>query len=154
MRTRTRPCRRGVAAVEFAVLLPLIFTLLLGLWEVGRMVETQQLLTNAAREGGRQASTGQLTNAQVASVVTQALTAAGLNTTNVQVTVANVTRGGDVSGSQYLDQLSVTVSIPYQDVQWSTLGLISKPGDTLNMTVYWISMVDQNYPNPVSPPVG
>jgi Flp pilus assembly protein TadG len=154
IRTSMRPRRRGVAAVEFAVLLPVIFTLLLGLWEVGRMVEAQQLLTNAAREGGRQASTGQYSNAQIQTIVTQYLAVAGLNTANVQVTVADTTSGGDVGNASYLDKLTVTVSIPYKDVQWSTLGLVSGPNDTLTITVYWVSMVDKPYPNPINPPVG
>ena len=47
-----------MAAVEFAMILPVILTLLLGIWEVGRMIEIQQILYNAAREGGRQAAYG------------------------------------------------------------------------------------------------
>ena len=39
--------------------------LMLGTWEVGRMVEVSQILNNAVREGGRSASTGQYTNSQV-----------------------------------------------------------------------------------------
>jgi Flp pilus assembly protein TadG len=42
--------------------LPLILSIVAGLWEVGRVVEVQQLLANAAREAGRQAATGQYTN--------------------------------------------------------------------------------------------
>ena len=53
-----RRFRRGVAAVEAALLLPLALLLMLGTWEVGRMVEVSQILNNAAREGGRSASTG------------------------------------------------------------------------------------------------
>lgn len=45
--------RPGTAAVEFAVVLPLLFILLFGLWEVGRIVEVQQVAWNAAREGAR-----------------------------------------------------------------------------------------------------
>ena len=33
--------RHGVAAVEFAVCLPLLFTILAGLWEVGRADERE-----------------------------------------------------------------------------------------------------------------
>ena len=57
--------RRGVAAVEFAVCLPFILLMLVGLWEVGRMVEVQQLLNNSVREGGRQASTANIDAAAV-----------------------------------------------------------------------------------------
>lgn len=51
--------RRGAAAVEFAVCLPLIFVLLAGLWEVGRIAEVQQVMWNSAREAARDASLGQ-----------------------------------------------------------------------------------------------
>ena len=51
--------RRGVAAVEFAACLPLLFVVLFGLWEVGRITEVQQVMWNSAREAARDASLGQ-----------------------------------------------------------------------------------------------
>ncbi len=51
--------RRGVAAVEFAVCAPLLFLLLLGLWEVGRITEVGNVMWNSSREGARDASLGQ-----------------------------------------------------------------------------------------------
>ncbi len=52
--------RRGIAVVETAVLLlPLFIFTLFGVWEVGRLLQTNQIIANAAREGARQASTGQ-----------------------------------------------------------------------------------------------
>src|SRR5262249_8726464 len=78
--------RRGAAAVELALVLPLIIILLTGIWEVGRMVEVQQILSNAAREGARQASTGQITNADVEQVVVQYLNVAGIPTANINTT--------------------------------------------------------------------
>jgi Flp pilus assembly protein TadG len=53
MRQRPGAIRRGVAAVEFAFLLPFLLILLVGLWEVARYVSMQNLLDSAAREGGR-----------------------------------------------------------------------------------------------------
>jgi Flp pilus assembly protein TadG len=44
---------RGVAIVEAAVTLPILFIFLFGLMEVGRLISVQQALTNAAREGAR-----------------------------------------------------------------------------------------------------
>src|SRR5437016_2834187 len=58
-RLRKFPSRRGVAAVEFAICLPVLFTILFGLWEVGRMTEVQNVMWNSVREGARDASTGQ-----------------------------------------------------------------------------------------------
>ncbi len=46
--------RRATAAVELAVVMPLIIILLTGLLEVGRMVQISEILNNAAREGAAQ----------------------------------------------------------------------------------------------------
>lgn len=52
--------RSGIAIVETAVLLlPLFIFTLFGVWELGRLLQTHQIVSNAAREGARQASTGQ-----------------------------------------------------------------------------------------------
>ena len=44
---------RGVTLVESAIVLLMFFTLLLGVMEAGRFLNTRQVLTNAAREGAR-----------------------------------------------------------------------------------------------------
>jgi len=45
--------QRGAAAVEFAIVLPLLMLLLLGILEFGWMFNQQISLTNAAREAAR-----------------------------------------------------------------------------------------------------
>ena len=47
--------RRGVAIVEFAVVAPVVFLVVFGLIEMGRMVMIKQAVVNAAREGCRKA---------------------------------------------------------------------------------------------------
>jgi Flp pilus assembly protein TadG len=47
---------RGQAIVEFAIALPILFALLIGLMEVGRMVLMYALVTNASRDAARYAS--------------------------------------------------------------------------------------------------
>lgn len=134
--------RKGVAAVEFAVALPLLLGLLAGVWEVGVIVNTEQILNNAARVGGRQASTGLNTNDQVQQAVIQYLQNAGLPTQHVTVSVTNVTSGGDVSAATQLDQLNVTVSIPFADVAWDALYYLVPSGTQLTASASWYSMVD------------
>jgi TadE-like protein len=61
--------RSAAAAVEFAVCAPLICLILLGLLEVGRITEVQNVMWNSAREGARDASMGQSNLLAVASNV-------------------------------------------------------------------------------------
>lgn len=61
--------RAGIAIVETAILLlPLFIFTLFGVWEVGRLLQTHQIVSNAAREGARQASTGQRTSTGTAAL--------------------------------------------------------------------------------------
>ena len=55
-RPKTRlPARRGTAAVEAAVVLPMTLLFMLGIFEYGRYVMTLQIMTSAARAGARYA---------------------------------------------------------------------------------------------------
>ncbi|HEY7309611.1 MAG TPA: TadE/TadG family type IV pilus assembly protein [Gemmataceae bacterium] len=155
IRKPSRSERRGAAVVEFAFVLPIMLSLLVGIWEVGRMIEVQQVLTNAAREGARQAATGEYTNSQVKSIVTQYITVAGLPSTNVTVNVSDLTNPGtDVSKASYLDNLQVQASIPYKDIGWSFLNFFTTSSTQISTTVQWVTMIDQAYPSEPEPPVG
>lgn len=52
----TNESRQGAVAVEFAFVAPVLLTLLMGVIEVNRIYEVQNLLETAAREGARFAS--------------------------------------------------------------------------------------------------
>jgi Flp pilus assembly protein TadG len=147
--------RRGVAAVEAAITLPIIVMLLVGTWEGGRMVEVQQLLNNAVREGARQAASGQLTNAQVQQAVTNYLNNAGVKTTNLVVTVNDLTASGtDAKVAAELDQLQVKATIPFKDVRWTAAVLVTNSGTTMTAQALWCSANAQSYPNNITVPVG
>jgi len=142
----SRPCpprRRGAAALELAVVLPLLALLLLGIWEVGRVVEAQQLVSNAAREGGRQASTGSKTSDQVQQDVLNYLAKAGVDTTGSTVTITNLTDStrNDPTTAQQMDELQVTVALPAKNVRWALLTPILS-GTTLTGSAIWYSMRD------------
>src|SRR3954471_21454290 len=106
--------RRAAAAVELAVTLPVILGLLVGLWESARIVQIQQLLQSAAREGARQAATGQSSDSAVRQVTLQYLKVAlgdtgGTMTAGAVVTVANLTHPGrDATAADSLDLIRVT----------------------------------------------
>jgi Flp pilus assembly protein TadG len=143
VRIASRRLRRAVAAVEMAILLPFVLVpLALGIWEMGRIVQVQQVLDNAAREGARQASTGEKTNSQVITAVKQYITDAGLNSANANVTVTNVTSGTDAASASQLDHLTISITLPYSDVAWTTVSDFVTQGTNLTASADWYSMKD------------
>jgi len=46
-------CQKGVAAVEFAIILPLLMIIIFGIIEFGLLLYDKQVITNASREGAR-----------------------------------------------------------------------------------------------------
>ncbi len=147
--------RRGAATVEFALVLPLILSLLLGLWEVGRMLEVEAILYNAAAVGGRTASIGLNTATQVQTAVTNYLALAGLPAQYATVTVSDLTNPGtDPTAASALDQLQITVSIPYSNVRWSPTNMFLTSTAALGATVTWYSANPYSYPTSITVPVG
>jgi Flp pilus assembly protein TadG len=72
---------RGAAAVEFALVLPLLLLIVFGIIDFGRALNAQITLTQAAREGARLAALGQ------PGVVSRTQSAAtGLSPVSVSVT--------------------------------------------------------------------
>src|SRR5689334_11480465 len=133
--------RRAAALVEFAVVLPLLTIILLGLWEISRLIEACQLLATATREGARQASTGGLTAAQTRQAVLATLSHSGLPTEHVAVRVVNLSSPEvDVALAQPLDRLRVSVSIPYRDVRWLAFSVFSGDDTRLSAESTWVSM--------------
>ena len=147
--------RTGTAAVEAAFVLTILSILLLGTWEGSRLIEVQQILSNSAREGARQAASGQLTASAVQTVVTNYLADAGLPTADVVVTVTDVTNPGtDPTLATELDNMNVTVTIPFKDVRWSSAVLVTNAGTTLTAQANWFSENSQAYPSTITVPPG
>lgn len=107
-----RKHRLGAAAVEFAVVAPVFILLLFGMIEYGRMVMVQQLITNASREGARQAVLDGATTSAVQSTVSTYLTNASV--TGQTTTVSPNPPTSAANGAP----VTVTVSIPYSSVSW------------------------------------
>jgi Flp pilus assembly protein TadG len=110
--SRTRSTRRGVAAVEFALVAPIFVALVFGIIEFGRMLTVQEILVNAAREGARAATLPGETDAQVTTVVSNYLTAAGIS--GCTETLSPTLASGPASGAS----LALSISVPCTTVSW------------------------------------
>jgi Flp pilus assembly protein TadG len=142
-RRRGKRCR-GAVAVEAAVVLPVLVTLLTAIWEVGRLVQVQQLVHNAAREAGRQASTGRKDTASVQADALRYLQRTGLKSTaGTTVTVTNLSGPADTDPTlaNQLDHYRVTVTLPFNAVRWIFLNQITS-AQTITSTSDWYSMKD------------
>jgi hypothetical protein len=85
-------CEDGSAVVEFALLLPILFLVLLAAVQVGLLARDQLVLTQAARAGAREAAVS-LDGAVVLEAVHEA--APGLDETRLQVTLWREGAQGD-----------------------------------------------------------
>lgn len=110
-RRRARLERRGASAVEFAIVAPLFFMLVFGCIEFGRALMVQQILTNASRVGAREAIT---LNATASEVMTTAANYAS----STSVSGVTVAVSPDPAAAQAGDMVSVTVSVPFNNVSW------------------------------------
>lgn len=106
-----RPAKdeEGAAAVEFALLLPVVVAVLFGIIEFGFIMYTRQVMYMAAREAARSFVTGTSADAS------EAVTAAGTTLTNgiingAYTITANVTNLGTATG-----QVSVTITTTLAD---------------------------------------
>ena len=117
-----RRLRKGAAAVEFAFVLPVLVTILIGATDFGRCYYSAIAVTNAARSGAAYASMNSSTAssqsallAGVTSAVTDELSqSSAIDTSKVTVTISTTT---EASG---LTRTSVQVTYPFTTiVNWS-----------------------------------
>jgi Flp pilus assembly protein TadG len=98
--------RDGVAAVEFAFILPILLLLFSGIVQFGSVMFLENHMTNVARETSRRIAVGELAQADAADSVRQALVNWGVT---YDVDVASVDVGG---GNQ---DITVTISLPMRE---------------------------------------
>jgi Flp pilus assembly protein TadG len=115
---------RGMLALEFAILAPILLVLLLFLMACGRYFQTSSILENAARDGAR-AATQARTAAGAQDVVNRAVTRSMdqrvaescKNSVQGVITTADFTAGAPIT-------VQVTCTIDYRD-----LGLLGMNDD-------------------------
>lgn len=101
----------GAAAVEFALVAPLLFAFLFGLFEISRAIWTKQVIQRATHSTARCLSIG----------MTECLTDTGIKNYlvaraaegKVSVAAANVTAEKDVTCRGMARQNQITVTVPF-----------------------------------------
>lgn len=91
-----RKRERGGSAVEFALTVPILLIILIGIFDVGRAFLTKQALTTATREGARMAVAARpVTDAEVTAMVQSYLNDARVKGSSITIDpgVAGVATG-------------------------------------------------------------
>jgi Flp pilus assembly protein TadG len=102
---------RGAELVELAVVLPLLLILIAGIVDFGFLLQTFEVVNNAAREGARIGVLPGYNTADVQSRVASYITAAGLTgTPTTTVTPVTITPAG---GGAAFPAVQVSVSYTY-----------------------------------------
>lgn len=123
-----RQAQQGAAAVEFALILPILLLVFFGMVELSLALYDKAILTNASREGARAGivlSSPKMTDAQIRAVV--------LNYTNGSLISLGTTTAPTVTISQsspasFPNPLRVTVSYTYKGLGVGTLlGALGSP---------------------------
>jgi Flp pilus assembly protein TadG len=123
-----RQAQQGAAAVEFALILPILLLVFFGMVELSLALYDKAILTNASREGARAGivlSSPKMTDAQIRAVV--------LNYTNGSLISLGTTTAPTVTVSQsspasFPNPLRVTVSYTYKGLGVGTmLGALGAP---------------------------
>lgn len=96
-RKRAR-AERGAAAVEFALLVPILFTLVFGIIDFGWAINRNTVVNNAAREGVRLASLGE-DSSRISTSVQSALNDMGLDASTVSVNLSCLKPDGTACGT-------------------------------------------------------
>jgi Flp pilus assembly protein TadG len=121
-RPRTTRPRRGRAAVEAATIIGLLFLLMMGICEYGRLIMLRQVVENACREGARYAvvstgATSGVTTSQVQSYTTGFLAGQSYSGLTVQVYLADPTTGtniGSWTSASFGAGVAVQIDLDFQ----------------------------------------
>ena len=115
---------RGVAAVEFAICLPILILLVCGSIEFGLLFYNQQVITNASREGVRAGIVAETTNGDIEDIVENYCNGKLINLNGASGSSELET--GSVVISTVVDDLTVSVTYDYNFLFAGILGFTDK----------------------------
>lgn len=127
-------CKKGVAAIEFAIILPLLIVLVFGIIEFSLLLYDKQVITNASREGARSGIVyrypDKVTDVEITDVVNTYCSSYLITFGSPNAPVTNVTRTGFGAG----DELTVAVTYDYDFLVLPGFIASLTGGKTLNAT--------------------
>jgi Flp pilus assembly protein TadG len=118
MTSSARRPRRGVSAVECAILAPFLATLVLGMLEIGRGLMVKEVLSDAAQKACRTAALPGKANSDVISEISNIMS--DNSVTGYSYTILVNGSSTDVVNASRYDKISVKVSVPVSSVFWTT----------------------------------
>jgi len=118
--------QKGQSLVEFVLVLPVFIILLFGIMEFGRLWETTNVLTSAAREGARVAAVTAPNTSRVTNAAQNILASANISNVTINVT-----------GPTASDEVVVTVSCNYAPITGSIVPGIGQIALSRTTTMHW-----------------
>lgn len=118
---RLRRSERGAEFVEFALALPLLLLVVLGIMDFGLMFQQYLVITNAAREAARVAVLPTYTAADAQQRAQDYITASLITGGNT-ASVSSPSYGSQVVGSNCYGTVSITVTYPHNFMFLSGIG--------------------------------
>lgn len=135
--------RGGAALAEFVLVMKFIMIpLMIGLWEMGRVVQVQQIVANSAREGSRMAAQANTINQS--STPTQIMTIVWPNPTqapNVKAAVMQYLAGAGLDQLKYAD---VDVTFTFLDSPAGAVVGATEPYQGVKGQLFSVTVVIQD----------
>lgn len=125
--------RDGAAAVEFALLAPFMFLLILAMIEFGWAMRSEVLLAHAARDASRVGSLAGKATSDITATVSNDLSSSGMTGGTVTVLVNGAV--ADANTAVTGDAVTVTISLPVNGNSWLPSGLFLGGGHLSNTVV-------------------
>jgi Flp pilus assembly protein TadG len=113
---RRAPGRSAAAIVEFAIVAPLLFMLVLGCIEFGRAMMVSELAISAARTGCRVGVLPAKSTGDISAAVKDFLDQSGVKDGTTEVLINDAK--ADASTASRSDKIEVTVTVPFAANSW------------------------------------
>ena len=122
-----RPQPRGATTVEFAITLPVLLLLVIGMIEFVRMSNVRHAADNAAYEAARHVIVPGASSQEALQKAQDLLARAGVNVSDITISPGTI--------NDSTDQIHVNVSIPLRDNSWLPPALTKDYVITRNCTL-------------------